>query len=497
MIKKAEGSRWGHCWALAPVVLLAISAGCATGPRAKKPSTPAEWRAEMQAPLPEEQSAEIAKGLTLPRAVQLAAERNPMAASARKQWLAKIQAEPQAVTPPDPMLQGDFRFTPITMSTGEEKKAIGFVQQIPWPQKLWAKGKQAAADADIAELRYEGALRDVITDVKDAYYELFYLDQAIPVTETIKGLLNNDAILAYSELTVGRTELNEAFRAESQSAQLGYDLILLTQQRASQAERLKSLLNLPPDTVIGPVRSAPVYTVAPTVDELYDRAEHFSEMLKIKGLETQRAAYETFLAKLSRIPDVSAGLNFVTMNRARMPETVAPIETDPVTGAAVLPTSTTPSTPKEVLKNPRVGLFSMNLPIFEWRNRALVREQKALEETMRLDALSELNGVRAAVAQAYFQEELTGRLVRLYTNTLLPEAEGVMRQAETYFRNDQSSFSNVLETTLAYHNFTLARLRAVADHGQAIDRLEKVLGTTADVRSDAPETTPQAKDAKP
>ncbi|MBI5090962.1 MAG: TolC family protein, partial [Candidatus Hydrogenedentes bacterium] len=302
---------------------------------------------------------------------------------------------------------------------------------------------------------------------------------------------------AYSELTVGRTELNEAFRAESQSAQLGYDLILLTQQRASQAERLKSLLNLPPDTVIGPVRSAPVYTVAPTVDELYDRAEHFSEMLKIKGLETQRAAYETFLAKLSRIPDVSAGLNFVTMNRARMPETVAPIETDPVTGAAVLPTSTTPSTPKEVLKNPRVGLFSMNLPIFEWRNRALVREQKALEETMRLDALSELNGVRAAVAQAYFQEELTGRLVRLYTNTLLPEAEGVMRQAETYFRNDQSSFSNVLETTLAYHNFTLARLRAVADHGQAIDRLEKVLGTTADVRSDAPETTPQAKDAKP
>jgi hypothetical protein len=75
---------------------------------------------------------------------------------------------------------------------------------------------------------------------------------------------------------------------------------------------------------------------------------------------------------------------------------------------------------------------------------------------------------------------LTGRLVDLYSQTLLPQADSVLRQAELDFRAELSSFSNVLETTLAWHNFTLAALRARADHGQAIGRLERAIGATAD-----------------
>src|SRR5690606_26277264 len=120
----------------------------------------------------------------------------------------------------------------------------------------------------------------------------------------------------------------------------------------------------------------------------------------------------------------------------------------------------------------------------------MVQEQKALEQAMRMDALAELNDVRAAVARAYFNVRLTQRLVDLYDKTLLPQAQAVMDQAEIFFRSDQAAFANVVETTLAFQNFTLARARAVADHGQAIGELERVLGTTAEPRPEDTDVEP-------
>ena len=296
------------------------------------------------------------------------------------------------------------------------------------------------------------------------------MDQARSITEKIEQMLRNDAILAYGELQTGRTQLNEAFRAESQAAQLAYDRILLEEQRASQTERFKSLLNLPPGTVIGPIRLAPFYAIADTVEPLYGLAEQHNELLKIKGLEIQKSRYQVYLAKLSRIPDLSLGVNFINTS-----------------SAGPTPAGTKPS---DSGKDPVIGAVSMNLPIWEWRTRALIRERKAIEEAVRAQALEEANKIRSAVAKAYFGASLTHRLQALYEDTLLPQAEAVLLESEIYFRNDQAAFSNLIETTIAYHNFQLAYHRAIADHGQAIGRLEKAIGSTAV----APRTTESEKE---
>jgi outer membrane protein, heavy metal efflux system len=457
---------------VAAACLLITLGGCATTQAAKRPSTPGEWRAEMQPPLGEREEAALAEGLTLVRAVQLGAARNPMVAAARERWLARIHVEPQAVTPPDPMIGGQWMLNEGTVNIDSMDWSVGPELMIPWPQKLWAEGRVAAVEADVARLRYEAALRDLIIDIKAACYELYYLDQAIPVVEKIETMLRNYAVLAYSELTVGRTQLNEAFRAESQAAQLAYDRILLIEQRAAQAERLRALLNLPPQTVVGPVRHAPVYAVSADLEELHGRAEGYAQILKIQGLETQRAAFESYLARLARIPDITIGASYSVFMEA-----MRPVATDTANG---MTTEMGESSTRG--KGPLMGMLSMNLPIFEWRNRAFIRERQALEQAMRLEALSELNEVRAGVAQAYFLVRLTERLIALYDETLLPQATAIMDQAERFFRSDQASFSNLIETTLAYQNFTLARLRAIADHGQAIGQLERVLGTTAEPR---------------
>lgn len=444
------------------VVVLLACVGCAGG-RFGRANDPAAWRAAMQPALAPEEATSISQGVRLHEILPLALKRNPGVEAQRRRWLSSIYVEPQATSLNDPMLQFGYQFDSVETRVGPQHWNLGLTQQVPWWRKLWARGRGAAAGADIARLRYESAARDLIIDVKDAYYELYYLDQAIPITRGIEDLLKNEGILAYSEMSTGRTQLNEAYRAESQAAQLAYDRILLEEQRATQAERLRSLLNLPPGTAIGPVLSAPGYEVSGDLGALYDRAERYAQVIKIRGLEIQKAQYDAYLAELTRIPDVGIGFNIIQTGAAR-------------------PVPPPMMAPKDSGKDPFIGLLSMNLPIWEQSNQALIRERQALEEAIERQAMEETNNTRKAVAQAYFQVSLTDRLMNLYHQTLLPQADAVMNQVEIDFRADQAAFSSVLETTLAYHNFLLAYERAVADHGQAIGRLERVLGTTAEPR---------------
>ncbi|HNY27837.1 MAG TPA: TolC family protein, partial [Candidatus Sumerlaeota bacterium] len=175
--------------------------------------------------------------------------------------------------------------------------------------------------------------------------------------------------------------------------------------------------------------------------------------------EAQKARYQTFLATLSRLPDFSPAFMVEGLSGG--------------------------------VPNAYAGMITATLPIWEYRNRALIREKQATEEAMKQAAMEETNQVRRGVAQAYFQVALSRRLVDLYGHTLLPQAESVMRQAEIDFRAGIVPFTSVLETTLAWHNFLLAHSRAQADLGQAIGRLEQALGTTAEPRpEDAGEGRP-------
>src|SRR5208283_5336205 len=87
----------------------------------------------------------------------------------------------------------------------------------------------------------------------------------------------------------------------------------------------------------------------------------------------------------------------------------------------------------------------------------------------------------------------SSRLVRLYRDTLIPQARQALQAAEELYRNDKANLASVLETTATVNNFELARLRASADYFQNDARIERVLGvpfTLGPATSEAPDTTP-------
>lgn len=385
--------------------------------------------------------------LPLEAAISLAVERNPMARAARHRWEAALQKRPQAVALPDPELTAT-RFSP----TADDEAMVEAMQEIPWPGKLLIAGRVADREAEIARLGHEIALRDAIADVKEACFELGYIDRAMDVARAARALYERYAAIAAGGIDVGQTRLPEAFRAESQRAQLANDEIVLREIRAAQEERLRAALALPAGTQIGRIaeideRMALEETAPWDLAQLTRRAEARNQELAAAGVAREKSRDEARLARRAPIPNLRVGATFIDMVG--------------VPGEEEYP----------------IGLTAgINIPIWAGKYRAMAREAERNEEAAEAEREGRALGLRAELAEAYFRFNNARRLARLYRQTLLPQARQAQQSAEELQRNGMASMAAVLETTATVYNFELAALRATADFFQNLARLEKIVG---------------------
>ena len=83
----------------------------------------------------------------------------------------------------------------------------------------------------------------------------------------------------------------------------------------------------------------------------------------------------------------------------------------------------------------------------------------------------------ANLKKIYFRMENSRRLVELYENSLIPQAEKTIEIAETWHqKGEPKSIAGLLETQSVWLNFNLARARDIADYKQNLARLEQLIG---------------------
>src|SRR5215471_12215992 len=124
-----------------------------------------------------------------------AAQNNPDILAARRAWQAAAQVPSQVSTRPDPEVTvqqfsvGSPR--PFAGYSNSEFAYIGFgaSQDLPFPGKLKLKGEAAQQDAAISRDRLEGVRRAVIAQLKEAYFQISYLQQTLEVLERNGQLL--------------------------------------------------------------------------------------------------------------------------------------------------------------------------------------------------------------------------------------------------------------------------------------------------------------------
>jgi outer membrane protein TolC len=123
------------------------------------------------------------------------------------------------------------------------------------------------------------------------------------------------------------------------------------------------------------------------------------------------------------------------------------------------------------------AMVSFNIPLYFWRKENLrVQEAGANYQMAEAGLQSMRNMVRAEVESAFYKVEQAGRSVRIFQNTVIPQAEQSLMASRAAYENNKVDFLMLLDSQRTLRDLKLAAHQALADFGARLAELEFAVG---------------------
>ncbi len=394
-----------------------------------------------------------AKPSQLNQLIKIAVDNNPELKSRKLTWQSLIHQYPQATAYADPMLTLTEAINPVETRLGSQDRVVALSQKLPFRGKRSLKGDIVKKDIEIAKAGFDKASRDLVVALKKSFYELVYLENAIKLSLQNKVLLEKITHIATVDLATKASTLNDVAKAQSQYAQVSFDVQLLEELRSTEITQINTLLNRNPEfqfSVNTGIR--PPTKLKQPMARLYQWAES-NEEVTIADLHIQKSKVQSKLSGYASLPDFTVGARYTQIGER---DDVASLRRNGRDGFAI-----------------NLGL---NIPLNRTKNNA-IKEQAKLAQFKKIEDKKALkNRLNYQVKSIAFKLNNAYRQATLYRDNLIPQANRAMQIAELQYRENKRSISAFLETQSTWLNFQLAYQRAVADYWKNLTELEKLTG---------------------
>ncbi|MCA9188265.1 MAG: TolC family protein [Pirellulaceae bacterium] len=384
--------------------------------------------------------------------IQVALEQNPEVQAARKNVEAQALQVPVVASLQDPTWNVTVQPSPVETAAGKQEVMLAASQKLPWYGKLDARACVAEAQTNVLRAHLAAKELDVIANVKHAYYELYFVQQAIVVTEEEQELLGDIRDVATTRYKTGGTSQQDVLRAELEISTTENELTNLRQQLDVARARLGRLLHIGPQSRLAALDTLPPENVPADLDFLQAQAVQARPELHAKLAEVHRDRLAVDVANLEYKPDVTLGATWIE-----------------VAGAGLSP----------VASGSDAVLLSVgsNLPIYRHRIDAAVRsaEAKAVASARAYDSLRDntLEEVTSLFAKARSQREMLG----LFREDILPKARQTLEVSSQAYIVGKVDFLQLIDNWKQLLRSELSRLRLESNLRQTMAELENVVGT--------------------
>jgi outer membrane protein, heavy metal efflux system len=182
---------------------------------------------------------------------------NPELQAVRKRYEAALTRPAQESALPDPRITAGWISNgwpyPGAGLGSEPTSNIGlqFAQEIPFPGKRALKGgiAQKAVESEAQAVR--AAELRLVAQIKEKYYDLLYVYEAVDLIRRNQVLLQQMAKVAEARYSAGKAMQQDIIKAGIEVAILENQLISLEQKKLSSNSEINALLNHPPDAGLG------------------------------------------------------------------------------------------------------------------------------------------------------------------------------------------------------------------------------------------------------
>jgi outer membrane protein TolC len=353
---------------------------------------------------------------------------------------------------------------PMTM------RMVGIEQTIPYPGKLSLRRRAAEHEVDAARASLDATARKVVRDVKDAYYELAFIDQALSIIGRNRDVLAGFTRVTETRYSVGTAGQQDVLKARVEATRLAESAVALTEQRRGALARLNALLDRPSETPIdhpeipasvsraavqaatGEIRftSAALGARAadsplPPLAELQETAVRESPEIREQEAMIAAQATRVELARKDVLPDLDLSLQY-GQRSGGLPDMIT-------------------------------ALVSVPIPVFKGRKQnQFVVESGAQLASLEAERLQKQNEIRADVARLVSELERSRAQLALYVKALLPQARASLSSATASYQVGRLEFLTVLDDQATVFNYETEYFRVLSDFARNLAELERVVG---------------------
>ena len=227
----------------------------------------------------------------------------PNVEAAYYDWLASLERITVERSRPDPQVTFQMDIQDVVTSI-----MPGLMMTFPGAGKLRAAGTLAAAESQAKYFAFESASLQSASEVKRAYYQLYFLEEKIRVNRDTLRLLDDLASLARAQNEVGKVTLQDVLRAQIEQDRLKTTVANIEDSRSAVLAQFKAALGMGPDDPLPPV---PQRFESTSLDLTSERLLQtaLARNTRLKGMEAELRAAEAAITQAykARMPDVTAG----------------------------------------------------------------------------------------------------------------------------------------------------------------------------------------------
>lgn len=391
--------------------------------------------------------------------IQHALSRN---ANVRAAWFnvaAVKERIPQVTALEDPVLSNSIFPIP---SVAPQFSLMGYMpydfllaQQFPWFGTLRLRGQAAEQDVQIALYELAAAQLDVVANVKRAYFDLHFNEQAAALLRQNRALAEDFLAVARERYRTGSASQADVLRADTAISDIDRELQTVLGAMVEAQSELARLAHLPPETPFQTLAELPLGSVPKQVERLYQLAIVSRPDLKGRIAAIARDERAIDLARKRYRPNVTLGLIYQDMEKRNA------------------------MTPMTAGGMPNVGLFvGMNLPIYRGKLDAGVREAHARAAADSALYEAERDQSQRDVKDLFVQANVQQNLLKLLRKTNVPAARQILDATSNDYRagNAGVDYLNVITAWRDLLQVELQVAQLETELGKTLASLERAVG---------------------
>jgi len=406
-------------------------------------------------PLPRSPRAQV---MTLEEIEREALANNPeIRAAEARVAVAKARA-PGAGALDDPMVMYRNWGTPIQRpwDWNQAQHMLMYQQTLPGPGKRAARTEVANQQAAETEAQIEAVKREIGVKVRKAYLDLLRSADEHRIHDQQMELSKQALQSATVKYTVGRVPQQDVLKAQIAMTRLADHLVMLDEEEESARAELNTLMGRDPGASLEVMGQYGTARTLPNLDDLERIALENRPELKAIAATGHVAGAQLALARKAYTPDFTVAGGYMLMPEGSM------------------------------FRNNYMAEVTISLP---WLNRrkhdSEIKEAQAAAQVVRSEHSAQANAAFLEIQQALIHARAAERSLKLYRDTLRPQAEAALKSAAAAYQHDRTDFLNLVDSQNLLLDVESSYFKAAANFDARIAELERAIGAPLPDRSTA------------